>query len=104
MSSPRIEHVKITVSDPKRTSDLMELLFDGHVRWSGPAQSRTGRVLFTRTADIVQRLQAASGSATRGGNVGLRPFAGRPRRHPSRVTLARHPSRLSPRSHPAKVQ
>ena len=39
MSSPRIEHVNITVSDPKRTSDLMELLFDWHVRWSGPAQN-----------------------------------------------------------------
>ena len=39
MSSPRIEHVNITVSDPKRTSDLMERLFDWHVRWSGPAQN-----------------------------------------------------------------
>ena len=39
MSSPRIEHVNITGSDPKRTSDLMELLFDWHVRWSGPAQN-----------------------------------------------------------------
>jgi catechol 2,3-dioxygenase-like lactoylglutathione lyase family enzyme len=39
MSSPRIEHVNITVSDPKRTSDLMECLFDWHVRWSGAAQN-----------------------------------------------------------------
>ena len=39
MSSPRIENVNITVSDPKRTSDLMERLFDWHVRWSGPAQN-----------------------------------------------------------------
>jgi catechol 2,3-dioxygenase-like lactoylglutathione lyase family enzyme len=39
MSSPRIEHVNITVSDPKRTSELMERLFDWHVRWSGPAQN-----------------------------------------------------------------
>ena len=39
MSSPRIEHVNITVSDPKRTSDLMERLFDWHVRWAGPAQN-----------------------------------------------------------------
>jgi catechol 2,3-dioxygenase-like lactoylglutathione lyase family enzyme len=39
MSSPRIEHVNITVSDPNRTSDLMERLFDWHVRWSGPAQN-----------------------------------------------------------------
>jgi catechol 2,3-dioxygenase-like lactoylglutathione lyase family enzyme len=39
MSSPRIEHVNITVSDPGRTSGLMEALFDWHVRWSGPAQN-----------------------------------------------------------------
>jgi hypothetical protein len=39
MSSPRIEHVNITVSDPERTSGLMEALFDWHVRWSGPAQN-----------------------------------------------------------------
>jgi catechol 2,3-dioxygenase-like lactoylglutathione lyase family enzyme len=39
MSSLRIEHVNITVSDPNRTSDLMERLFDWHVRWSGPAQN-----------------------------------------------------------------
>jgi catechol 2,3-dioxygenase-like lactoylglutathione lyase family enzyme len=39
MSSPRIEHVNITVSDPERTSDLMGQQFDWHVRWSGPAQN-----------------------------------------------------------------
>ena len=39
MSSSRIEHVNITVTDPERTSDLMEALFDWHVRWSGPAQN-----------------------------------------------------------------
>jgi catechol 2,3-dioxygenase-like lactoylglutathione lyase family enzyme len=39
MSSPRIEHVNITVADPERTSALMEALFDWHVRWSGPAQN-----------------------------------------------------------------
>jgi catechol 2,3-dioxygenase-like lactoylglutathione lyase family enzyme len=39
MSSPRIEHVNITVADPERTSDLMATLFDWHVRWRGPAQN-----------------------------------------------------------------
>ena len=39
MSSPRIEHVNITVADPERTSELMAALFDWHVRWSGPAQN-----------------------------------------------------------------
>jgi catechol 2,3-dioxygenase-like lactoylglutathione lyase family enzyme len=39
MPSPRIEHVNITVTDPARTSDLMEALFDWRIRWSGPAQN-----------------------------------------------------------------
>jgi catechol 2,3-dioxygenase-like lactoylglutathione lyase family enzyme len=39
MSSPRIEHVNITVADPDRTSDLMAALFGWHVRWSGPGQN-----------------------------------------------------------------
>lgn len=38
MSSPRIEHVNVTVSDPERAARLMERLFDWHVRWAGPAQ------------------------------------------------------------------
>lgn len=38
MSSPRLEHVNVTVSDPERTSALMEALFDWHVRWRGPAR------------------------------------------------------------------
>jgi catechol 2,3-dioxygenase-like lactoylglutathione lyase family enzyme len=39
MSSLRIEHVNVTVADPARTSNLMQALFDWHVRWSGPAQN-----------------------------------------------------------------
>jgi catechol 2,3-dioxygenase-like lactoylglutathione lyase family enzyme len=39
MSSPRIEHVNVTVADPARTSALMEALFGWHVRWSGAAQN-----------------------------------------------------------------
>lgn len=39
MSTPRIEHVNITVADPGRTSALMIALFGWHVRWSGPAQN-----------------------------------------------------------------
>ena len=38
MSTPRIEHVNITVADPDRTADLMAALFDWHVRWRGPGQ------------------------------------------------------------------
>jgi catechol 2,3-dioxygenase-like lactoylglutathione lyase family enzyme len=39
MSSPRIEHVNITVADAERTSALMKALFDWDIRWSGPAQN-----------------------------------------------------------------
>jgi catechol 2,3-dioxygenase-like lactoylglutathione lyase family enzyme len=39
MSSPRIEHVNITVADPERSSALMAALFDWHVRWGGPSQN-----------------------------------------------------------------
>lgn len=38
MSSTRIEHVNVTVTDPERTSRLMEALFGWHVRWSGAAR------------------------------------------------------------------
>jgi catechol 2,3-dioxygenase-like lactoylglutathione lyase family enzyme len=39
MSAPRIEHVNVTVTDPERTSALMQTLFDWHIRWRGPAQN-----------------------------------------------------------------
>ena len=38
MSSTRIEHVNVTVTDPERTARLMEALFGWHVRWSGAAR------------------------------------------------------------------
>ena len=37
MSSLRIEHVNVTVTDAERTSALMEALFGWHIRWSGAA-------------------------------------------------------------------
>ena len=33
----RLEHVNITVSDPKRSAALMEALFGWKLRWEGPA-------------------------------------------------------------------
>jgi len=39
MSSSRIEHVNVTVTDPERTAHLMEALFGWHVRWSGAARN-----------------------------------------------------------------
>jgi len=38
MASPFIEHVNLTVSDPKRSAQVMEELFGWHVRWQGPAR------------------------------------------------------------------
>ncbi len=38
MSSPRIEHVNVTVSDPRRTAALMQQLFGWRVRWQGPVR------------------------------------------------------------------
>ena len=35
--SAKLEHVNFTVSDPKRTADLMCRLFDWKVRWEGPS-------------------------------------------------------------------
>lgn len=39
MSSPRIEHVNVTVADAARAAALMEALFGWHIRWSGEAQN-----------------------------------------------------------------
>ena len=33
----RVEHVNFTVSDPKKTADLMCALFDWKIRWEGPS-------------------------------------------------------------------
>jgi catechol 2,3-dioxygenase-like lactoylglutathione lyase family enzyme len=39
MSTPRIEHVNVTVSDPDRAAKLMETLFGWRVRWQGAARN-----------------------------------------------------------------
>jgi catechol 2,3-dioxygenase-like lactoylglutathione lyase family enzyme len=62
MSSLRIEHVNITVSDPNRTSDLMERLFDWHVRWSGPAQNG-GHTIHVGSDDHYVALYAGGNTA-----------------------------------------
>ncbi|MGP1352499.1 MAG: VOC family protein [Parasphingopyxis sp.] len=38
MSDARIEHVNITVTDPRRSADLMHDLFGWDVRWQGASQ------------------------------------------------------------------
>jgi catechol 2,3-dioxygenase-like lactoylglutathione lyase family enzyme len=39
MSSLRIEHVNVNVTNADRAAELMETLFGWRVRWRGPAQS-----------------------------------------------------------------
>jgi catechol 2,3-dioxygenase-like lactoylglutathione lyase family enzyme len=38
MTTPRIEHVNVTVSDPERAAALMQAVFGWTIRWSGPAR------------------------------------------------------------------
>ena len=38
MSTPRIEHINVTVSDPERVCRLMTDLFGWHERWRGAAR------------------------------------------------------------------
>lgn len=44
MTTMRIEHVNVTVSDAERTAELMQKIFGWKVRWSGPARD-DGRVV-----------------------------------------------------------
>ena len=76
MSSLRIEHVNITVADPKRTSDLMAALFDWRVRWSGPAQNG-GHTIHVGSNDHYVALHTG-GAPTR---VGMDFAKGRPLNH-----------------------
>jgi catechol 2,3-dioxygenase-like lactoylglutathione lyase family enzyme len=39
MPSGNLEHVNVTVSDPRRTAGLLCSLFDWRVRWQGPAKA-----------------------------------------------------------------
>ena len=37
MTTSRLEHVNLTVSDPRATASLLERIFDWRVRWEGAA-------------------------------------------------------------------
>jgi catechol 2,3-dioxygenase-like lactoylglutathione lyase family enzyme len=50
MSSLRIEHVNVTVSDPDRSAALMEAVFGWSIRWRGPARDG-GHTIHVGTAD-----------------------------------------------------
>lgn len=50
MSTPRIEHVNVTVTDPERAAALMQALFDWRIRWQGPARDG-GRTIHVGSDD-----------------------------------------------------
>lgn len=39
MTNAKLEHVNMTVSNPKRSAALMHDLFGWHIRWEGPSMS-----------------------------------------------------------------
>ena len=51
MSRAILEHVNITVSDPRRTARMVEKLFDWHVRWEGPAMNGAGYTIHVGSDD-----------------------------------------------------
>ena len=76
MSSLRIEHVNVTVSDPERAARLMERIFGWKVRWEGPALNG-GRAIHVGTDDHYVALYTGRGVA-----YGPDDFAkGRPLNH-----------------------
>jgi catechol 2,3-dioxygenase-like lactoylglutathione lyase family enzyme len=62
MSSPRIEHVNVTVTDPDRAAALMQAVFGWRVRWQGPAMSG-GRSVHVGSDDAYIALYAPPGGA-----------------------------------------
>ncbi|HWD67426.1 MAG TPA: VOC family protein [Caulobacteraceae bacterium] len=50
MSTSRLEHVNVTVTDPERAAGLMEALFGWRVRWHGPARDG-GRTIHVGSDD-----------------------------------------------------
>jgi catechol 2,3-dioxygenase-like lactoylglutathione lyase family enzyme len=76
MTSARIEHVNLTVSDPERAAGLMERIFGWKVRWQGPSMAG-GRTIHVGSDDHYVALYAPAGASA--GNAGF--AKGRPLNH-----------------------
>ena len=50
MAQGMLEHVNVTVSDPRRTAEMLERLFGWRIRWEGPAKLN-GRTVHVGTDD-----------------------------------------------------
>ena len=62
MPQATLEHVNFTVSDPKRTADLLCTLFDWKIRWQGPAKAG-GHTVHVGTDDAYVAVYAYPSSA-----------------------------------------
>lgn len=76
MTTPRIEHVNVTVSDPDRAARLMETLFGWRERWRGPARSG-GRTIHVGSDDHYVALYTDSNKTYSAGDFSK----GRPLNH-----------------------
>lgn len=75
MSSLRIEHVNLTVSDAERAARLMETVFGWHRRWQGPARD-DGKVIHVGTNEYYLAFYAEKDSP-----AGRRYVKGEPLNH-----------------------
>lgn len=60
MTSPRIEHVNVTVRDPSRAARLMQELFGWRIRWQGPARDG-GHTVHVGSEDAYVALYTGAG-------------------------------------------
>ena len=63
MPAAYIEHVNLTVTDPERTTRVMEQLFGWHVRWQGPSL-QGGRTIHVGDDRTYLALYTHHGAAT----------------------------------------
>src|SRR5260221_3743743 len=62
MSTLRIEHLNVTVTDPARAAALMQAMFGWRVRWSGPARDG-GHTIHVGADDHYIALYTSAGAA-----------------------------------------
>ena len=65
MSTPRIEHVNVTVSNPERAARLMEELFGWQVRWKGSARNGATRSTSGRRSTISRSIPGVTSPTPR---------------------------------------
>ena len=69
MAHAMLEHVNVTVSDPRRTAEMLERLFGWRIRWEGPAKLG-GYTVHVGTDDNYVAVYAYPPSANWGGDTG----------------------------------